>query len=230
MMKCVMSQSAPVISLVTMKKRNSPWWRLTTTSFVEGPDCQSISKTITHRQAGWPWFSTTASHRTVAKSCYNSYFLPVLSVCQTDKQQQRACDLLLCRPWLAFAMSTPNCWQRRLTHFNQLYKHPKLRLILKGFPFYYFIRKYVSPFLSYLSCILHSLLITISYSASWEWMSSLCWDFKHYSAAGSLLHSSLHVYVLRGSSLTVYQSLFFLKDLFFFNHLHWTLCPTPTLH
>lgn len=136
--------TAPVISLVTTRKRSSPWWRPTTTSFVESPDCQSVSKPlITHQSASGQsdrlWFvarvpQLVTTVRTVAESRLHSYFLPVVSDRQTDKQLQRACDLLLCRPWLEFAMSNTDCRHGRRKRVNKPHKHPKLCLVLKVSP------------------------------------------------------------------------------------------------
>lgn len=38
---------------------------------------------------------------------------------QIDKQLQRACDLLLCRPWPEIATSNTDCWHERRKHVNK---------------------------------------------------------------------------------------------------------------
>lgn len=121
--KCVTSPSAataPVTSLVTTRKRSSPWWRPTTTSSVESPLNPPINQSTGHSSASirgsgigcspWPALPQLGRLQRVA---FRSYFLPVVSARQTDEQLQRACDLLLRRPWREIATSNTDCRHER---------------------------------------------------------------------------------------------------------------------
>lgn len=130
--KCLTRPSAataPVTSLVTTRKRSSLWWRPTTISFAENPrppinqetshsstSIRKVGSAVTQRA------TACSKRRTVAESRLRSYFLPVVPARQTDQQLQRACDCLLCRPWLEIATSNTN---ERRTLVNKPHKHQK---------------------------------------------------------------------------------------------------------
>lgn len=78
--------------------------------------------------ASWPQCQSSITTTGQLQRRLRSYFLPAASAHQTDRQLQQACDLLLCGPWLEFAMSNTNCGHTRRKHDDKPHKHPKIIL------------------------------------------------------------------------------------------------------
>lgn len=105
-------------------------------------------------------------------------------VCSPDRQQlQRACDLLLCRPWLEIATSQTDCRHESWKHVDKPSKHPKQylkRYCLGDCIICYSIQKdkSICPFFcvqNYMYCTQSLLLfVFIFYYCPREWMSCFC--------------------------------------------------------
>lgn len=85
--------------------------------------------TRTVGSASWPQCHGSITTAGQLQRRLRSYFLPAASAHQTDKQLQQACDLLLCRPWLEFAVSNTDCRHTGRKHDDKPHKHPKMYLV-----------------------------------------------------------------------------------------------------